>query len=56
VKKHLWQQDEEVEDRVVCLDCGVEMFYPEDFKPKDWEDAGISEDCDEQKVRQVMES
>jgi NMD protein affecting ribosome stability and mRNA decay len=56
VKRHLWQQHEAMEDWVICLNCGLEMAYPEDWAPEDWEREGLSEDCDEQKVRQVMEA
>ena len=61
MKKHLWKlHDVIIEDiRVpgaICLECGVEVFYPDDFGREDWEPIGIAIDCDEEKVRQVMES
>ena len=61
MKEHSWiLHDVRIEDiRVpgaICVECGIEVFYPDDFGREDWEPSGISKDCDLEKVRQVMES
>ena len=50
------QSSDDHEEQVICLRCGLVINFPEQWTQNDWEDNDASEDCNEQMVRQVMES